>query len=129
MEYFIHLAILICIYAILALSLNLVVGYTGLLSVAEAAFYGIGAYVTALLLVGAGFNFFLAMLVGILISGLAALLIGLVLSRFDGDYYALASLGFSVIAYSIFLNWQSLTRGPLGIPGIPKPNLFGFIVS
>ncbi len=129
MEYFIHLAILVSIYAILGLSLNLVVGYTGLLSVAEAAFYGIGAYATALLLISAGFNFFLAMIVGIFISGIAALLIGLVLSRFDGDYYALASLGFSVIAYSILLNWQSLTRGPLGIPGIPKPNFFGFVVS
>lgn len=123
MAYFIHLAILFSIYAIIGLSLNLVVGYTGLLSVAQAAFYGIGAYATALLLVNAGFNFFLAALTGIIISAIAALLIGIVLSRFDGDYYALASLGFSVIAFSIFLNWQSLTRGPLGIPGIPRPNL------
>ncbi len=129
MEYFIHLAILICIYAILGLSLNLVVGYTGLLSVAQAAFYGVGAYVTALLLVNVGLNFFLAMLVGIVVSAIAALLIGLVLSRFDGDYYALASLGFGVIVYSIFLNWQSLTRGPLGIPGIPKPNFLGLVIS
>lgn len=128
MEYFIHLAILFSIYAILGLSLNLVVGYTGLLSLAEAAFYGIGAYATALLLVNAGFNFFLAMSVGIIISGIAALLIGVFLSRFDGDYYALASLGFSVIVYSIFLNWQSLTNGPLGVPGIPRPRLdLGFM--
>ena len=60
MAYFIHLAILVCVYSMLGLSLNLVVGYTGLLSVAEAAFYGIGAYVTALLLVNSGWNFFLA---------------------------------------------------------------------
>jgi branched-chain amino acid transport system permease protein len=129
MEYFIHLAILIAIYAILGLSLNLVVGYTGLLSVAEAAFYGIGAYVTALLLVGAGWNFFPAVIVGMLACGAVAFVMGLVLSKFDGDYYALASLGFGVIIYSIFLNWQSVTQGPLGIPGIPRPNLFGFIFS
>lgn len=129
MEYFIHLAILFSIYAILGLSLNLVVGYTGLLSVAEAAFYGVGAYATALLMVALGFNFFLAMFVGIIASAVSALLIGLVLSRFDGDYYALASLGFSVIVYSIFLNWQSVTLGPLGIPGIPKPSIFGFVIS
>jgi branched-chain amino acid transport system permease protein len=129
MAYLIHLAILISIYAILGLSLNLVVGYTGLLSVAEAAFYGIGAYATALLLVGLGWNFFIAMIVGMVLAGVIALLIGLVLSKFDGDYYALASLGFGVIVYSIFLNWQGLTNGPLGIPGIPRPNLFGFAFS
>ena len=77
MAYFIHLAILISIYAILGLSLNLVVGYTGLLSVAQAAFYGLGAYVTALLLVNSGWNFFLAMLVGILATGFIAVLVGL----------------------------------------------------
>jgi branched-chain amino acid transport system permease protein len=66
MPYLIHLAILFSIYAILGISLNLVVGYTGLLSMAEAAFYGIGAYVTALLMVNAGANFFVAMAVGIL---------------------------------------------------------------
>ncbi len=126
MEYFIHLATLFAIFAILALSLQLVVGYTGLLSVTHAAFYGIGAYVTALLLTTAGFNFFVALLVGVLFSMLAALLIGLVLSKFRGDYYALASLGFNVIVFSIFLNWQSVTRGPLGIPGIDRPVIFGF---
>jgi len=126
MAYLIHLAILISIYAILGLSLNLVVGYTGLLSGAQAAFYGLGAYVTALLLVNSGWNFFLAMLVGILATGFIAVLVGLVLSKFDGDYYALASLGFGVILYSVFLNWQNVTNGPLGIPGIPRPNFFGF---
>ncbi len=129
MEYFIHLAILICIYAILGLSLNLVVGYTGLLSVAEAAFYGIGAYATALFMVSAGWNFFPAMFAGIVVSGLIALALGLILSKFSGDYYALASLGFGVIIYSVFLNWQGLTGGPLGIPGIPRPNLFGFVFA
>jgi branched-chain amino acid transport system permease protein len=129
MEYLIHIAILICIYAILGLSLNLVVGFAGLLSVTQAAFYGVGAYVTALLLTGFGINFFLAMLLGMIISGAVSLAIGLVLSRFDGDYYALGSFGFNVIIFSIFLNWQSVTRGPLGIPGIPRPEIFGFQFS
>jgi len=128
MPYLIHLAILIGIYAILGLSLNLVVGYTGLLSVAQAAFYGVGAYVTALLMVDAGYNFFVAMLAGIILTGIVALLLGMVLSRFRGDYYALASLGFGIIIYSIFLNWQNLTGGPLGIPGIPRPMIeLGFM--
>jgi branched-chain amino acid transport system permease protein len=129
MEYLIHLAILISIYAILGLSLNLVVGYTGLLSITQAAFYGIGAYVTAILLTSTGMNFFLSMILGMLISGVCALAIGFVLSKFKDDYYALGSFGFNVIIYSIFLNWQSLTRGPLGIPGIARPSLFSFTFS
>lgn len=129
MEYIVHLAILFGIYAILALSLDLVVGFTGLLSVTQAAFYGIGAYATAILMTQYGFNFFLSVLAGIILSGLLSLLIGLVLSKFKGDFYALASIGFNVIVFSIFLNWQGLTRGPLGIPGIPRPELFGFTLA
>jgi len=126
MEYLIHLAILISIYAILGLSLNLVVGYTGLLSVTQAAFYGMGAYTTAILLTSFGWNFFLSVIAGMAITGVLSLAIGFVLSRFKDDYYALGSFGFNIIIYSIFLNWQDLTRGPLGIPGISRPSLFGF---
>ena len=129
MEYLIHLAILVGIYASLGLSLNLIVGFTGLLSVTQAAFYGLGAYVTAILLVSFGWNFFLAMIVGMIVTAIASVLIGLVLSRFKGDYYALGSFGFNIILYSVFLNWQAVTRGPLGIPGIPRPSFFGFTFS
>lgn len=129
MEYLIHLAILSSIFAILAISLDLVLGYTGLLSVTHAAFYGIGAYATALLLKGFGLNFFVALLAAIIATMLAAFLIGIVLSKFKTDYYALASLGFNVIVFSIFLNWQDVTRGPLGIPGIPRPEVLGFSFS
>ncbi len=129
MEYLIHLAILFAIYAILGISLNLVVGYTGLLSVTQAAFYGIGAYATAILLTQSGVGFFLSVILGIIITAIISFLIGMVLSKFSGDYYALGSLGFNVIIFSIFLNWQDLTRGPLGIPGISRPNLFGIDFS
>ena len=126
MEYFIHLGVLFVIYAGLAMSLDLIVGYTGLLSVTHAAFYGIGAYTTAILMTVYGVNFFPALLVGIVVASVLALLIGLVMSRFKDDYYALVSFGFNIIVFSIFLNWQDVTRGPLGIPGIGKPVLFGF---
>ncbi|MCC6290568.1 branched-chain amino acid ABC transporter permease [Candidatus Nomurabacteria bacterium] len=129
MPYLIHLAILIGIYGILGLSLNLVVGYTGLLSVTQAAFYGLGAYATAVLLTTTGLNFFVATFLGVLLTSILALLIGFVLSRFRGDYYALGSFGFNIIIYSIFLNWQSVTRGPLGIPGISRPTIFGLNFS
>lgn len=125
MEYIINLAILISIYSILGISLNLLVGYTGLLSVAQAAFYGIGAYSTGILLTSLGVNFFISVILGIIVAAIVGFLIGVVLSKFDDDYFALGSLGFGAIIFSIFLNWQTVTRGPLGIPGIAKPNLLG----
>jgi len=129
MEYLTHLAILFAIYAILALSLNLIVGYTGLLSLAHAAFFGIGAYTTAILTTVYDFNFFVSILIGVFSALLLSALVGVVLSKFKGDYYALGSLGFNVIVFAVMLNWQNLTRGPLGIPGIPRPVLFGFNFS
>jgi branched-chain amino acid transport system permease protein len=124
--YIIHLAILVCIYAILALSLNLIMGYAGLFSLSHAAFFGIGAYATAILTTTYKFNFFASALLGIIIAMTASALIGLVLSKFKGDYYTLGSLGFTIIVYATMLNWQTLTSGPLGIPGIPRPELLGF---
>lgn len=129
MEYLIHIAIIISIYSILAISLNLIVGFTGLLSVTQAAFYGIGAYVTAISVTTYHLNFFVSILLGAVTSGISALFVGYVLSKFDGDYFALGSFGFNIIIYSVFLNWQDVTRGPLGIPGISRPSIFGFEIS
>jgi branched-chain amino acid transport system permease protein len=127
MEYIIHLLVLISIWSILGISLNLVVGYTGLLSITHATFFGVGAYGTAILMTSYGWNFFLAMIVGMIIAMIVSLVLGAILGKFKGDYYALASFGFNIIAFSIMLNWQSLTRGPLGIPGIGRPQIFDFI--
>ena len=100
-----------------------------MLSVTHAAFYGIGAYATALLLIKTDIGFLMSGLIGIILAAIIAFLIGMVLSKFDGDYYALGSMGFCIIAFSVFLNWQDLTRGPLGLPGIPKPEIFGIEFS
>ncbi|MEN9921543.1 MAG: hypothetical protein RLZZ517_521 [Candidatus Parcubacteria bacterium] len=121
MEYLIHLAILISIWSILSISLNLAVGYTGLLSITHAAFFGIGAYTNAILITRYDVNFFFAMIVGCIITVINSLVFGLIMGRFKGDYYALASFGLNIIVFSIFLNWQELTRGPLGISGIDRP--------
>ncbi len=129
MEYLIHISIIISIYAILGVSLNLIVGYTGLLSVTQAAFYGIGAYVTAVLMTSYGFSFSLSIVVGLLISGILGLAIGYVLSKFDGDYFALGSFGFNIIVSSLLINLQGLTGGALGISGIGRPSFFGFEFS
>lgn len=126
MDYLIHLTIVFSLLAILALSLNLVVGYTGLLSAAHAVFYGIGAYSTAVLTARFHVNFFLSVLVGILISIIAATVIGIILSRLKGDYYLLGTVSFNFIIVSLFLNLESITKGPRGIPGIPRPSLLNF---
>lgn len=129
MEYLINLAILFCIYGTLALSLNLVVGMTGLLSLAQAAFYGIGAYATAIGMTMLGWGFFSTILLGMLANALLAFIVGKILSRFQGDYYAIVSAGLSIIVFSVLLNWKSVTNGPLGIFGIGKPEVLGLNFS
>ena len=121
MEYIINLGILFCIYSVLALSLNMVVGMSGLLSLAQAAFYGIGAYATALGMTKLGLGFFTTILLGMLINSVIAYIVGKILSRFQGDYYAIVSAGLSIIVFSVLLNWKELTNGPLGVFGIDKP--------
>ena len=129
MEYFIHIAIIFSIFGIVALSLNLIIGETGLFSVCQAAFFGIGAYTTAILNKNYNWNFFLTLLIGIFISGIISLFIGFVLSKFKGDYFYIGSFGFNIIVYSLFLNWNSLTNGPLGISSIDRPKIFNFEFS
>lgn len=126
MEYLINLAILFCIYGTLALSLNMVVGMAGLLSLAQAAFYGIGAYAAAIGMTELGLGFFSTLLLGMLANGILAFVVGKILSRFQGDYYAIVSAGLSVIVFSVLLNWKDLTNEPLGIFGIPKPEIGSF---
>ncbi len=127
MEYLIHILIIINIYIILTVSSNLLVGLANLLSLGQAAFYGIGAYLTVLALMQLGLTLIPALLFAILITGLIALLLGYISIKFEGDYFVLATLGFQIIIYTILYNWISVTRGPYGIPGIPAPkfiNLF-----
>ncbi|HRN33776.1 MAG TPA: branched-chain amino acid ABC transporter permease [Saprospiraceae bacterium] len=127
MDYILHLGILICIYTILAQSLSLVAGYSGQMSLAHAGFYGIGAYTTALLSVNYGFPVLLTIPISLLLSGIIAYLVSKVAVKTIDDYYIIITLGIQVVIFSIMNNWQELTRGPLGIPGIPSFEVFGFI--
>jgi len=122
--YFIHLLILICIYLILALSLQLSLGYGGLLNLGHIAFFGIGAYTSALLSLN-GFPFWICILVAGLLSAFFGFLLSIPTNKLKGDYLALTTLGFSFVVYAIFLNWNDLTRGSLGLPGIPRPEILG----
>lgn len=126
MNYLFHILIMINIYLILALSLNLVMGYTGLISLTHAAFFGIGAYTAALFMVHLKLNFFLALLLAIVLTFIISYLIGKLSLVFREEFFVLVTLGFQMIVFSILYNFTKLTRGAYGIMGIPKPSLFGF---
>lgn len=125
----IHILILTAIFIILGVSLNVALGYTGLINLGHVAFFGVGAYTSAILTKMYDVPFVLAFLIA---GGLAAVFGWALMKathKLKGDYLALATLGFAFMAHSAFLNWKSLTRGPLGIPGIPRPSIFGFTIS
>jgi len=126
--YFIHLAILIGIYIILAISLQLSLGFTGLLNIGHIAFFAVGAY-TAALLTLSGTPFLLAFLLAGIFAMLSGFLLSFLTKRLKGDYLALATIAFTFVVYSIALNWTNLTRGPLGLAGIPRPSIFGISLS
>ena len=126
--YLIHLLILISIYTILAISLQLSVGFTGLLNLGHIAFYAIGAYTSALLALN-GFPFWFCFLSAGILAMIFGFLLSLPTNKLKGDYLALATMGFSFVVYAVLLNWTSLTRGPLGLPGIPKPKILGISFS
>jgi branched-chain amino acid transport system permease protein len=121
----VHLGVIITIYAILAISLNMIMGVTGLFNIGHAAFYGIGAYTSALL-AKAGVPWFFSMLAGVLLAGLVAFVIGVPTLRLVGDYLAVVTMGLGEIARAVFKNWMPVTRGPMGLPGIPHASIFGF---
>lgn len=123
-----HLLIIIGIYAILASSLNLAMGFTGLLNLGHVAFFGIGAYVSALLTIH-GVPFIISFFLAGIVASLFGFLLVAATHKLKGDYLALATLGFSFVVYSIFLNWTNITRGPLGIPGIPKPTFGNLTIA
>ena len=124
------------IWAILAVSLNLVVGFTGLLSVGHIGFFGIGAYTMAILASDASYDqlrtgsiptpdwpFFAALPIAVAIAGVVAIGVGIVFNRFRDDIFVLVSFGFAIISFSFFLNLRELTRGAFGIHEIPRPGV------
>jgi branched-chain amino acid transport system permease protein len=109
------------INVLLALGLDFILGYAGQLNLGQSAFYGLGAYVSTLLIVKLGLPFWAAFVGGVVFSGAAGMVLALFAVRLRGHYLAIASLGFAVIIYQILMNWISLTQGPLGIYAIPPP--------
>lgn len=111
---------------ILTLSLNLIVGYTGLPALGHAAFSCVGAYTSSLLALNYGISPWIGMIAGAILASVMGVIVAFPALRIKGDYLALATFGAGVIVYSVAKNWVGLTRGPLGLPGIPGFSVFGF---
>ena len=116
---------MVLIYIIFSLSLNLEVGYTGLFNFGHVAFFGIGAYTSALLTLH-HIPFGLSLLIALAMAGLWGFLLSLPSLRLRGDHFGIATLGFGEIIRMVFQNEVWLTKGPMGLPGIPKPILFSY---
>jgi branched-chain amino acid transport system permease protein len=113
--------VLCAMNVLLALSLNLVLGYTGQLNLGQSAFFAIGAYVSTILIKTYGWNFWLAALAAVAAAGLVGVALAAFAVRLRGHYLAIASLGFAVITYQVLINWESVTEGVRGIYGIMAP--------
>ena len=125
LDYFYNLITLLAFLSLLTLSLNIITGYIGYLNLGHVGFWAFGAYTFAILTFS-GVNFLLAMLAAGIIAGITGFILGLPTLRLKSHFIAIVSLGFLYITYSLIINLDGITRGPLGIAGIPRPSLFGY---
>ncbi len=125
MDYLLHITVMVALYAILAASFNLLIGFAGLFALSQAAFFGIGAYTTAILATKLGFAFPLPILLAVLVTAAVGMLVALPALRIGGDHLIIVSLALQIIVIAVMVNWRSVTGGTDGIAGIPKIILLG----
>ncbi len=122
-RYYMNLLNFAGIFIILTYSLNFIHGYLGLISIGQAGFFAIGAYITAGLTMGPGLNYFPSLLIGAMAAGIVGALLGFPAARIGGHYFVLITMGFGEIVRLIILNWKEVTNGTNGINNIPPPQL------
>lgn len=122
-DYYLHAMVLAMIFLLPALGLNLILGYTGMLSLAQGVFFGIGAYGSALLSIHFGTPFLVNFLAAGLLAALVALPLGIPALRLRDTSFVMCTLGMVVIAQVVSKNWVDLTRGDMGLSGVPRPTL------
>lgn len=124
--YIMQIVNMIGIYMILGTSINILTGYTGQLSLGQAAFFGIGAYTAALLNTRANCQFFVVLLAAIVITAICGLILAIPALKVKGSYLALLTMGFGEVVRIVMVNWTPVTNGTAGVLGIESPSLFGF---
>lgn len=127
--YILNLATLICINGVLAITLNFIMGYAGIFSLAHAIFFGVGAYSAAYFALHSSASIFLAVPAAMLVAAVLSLALALPALRVRGEYFVAASLGLQVLGVTVFSEWKSITGGLGGIIGIPPVELFGHAVT
>ena len=135
--YILHILIITGIFIVAAMSLNLLLGYAGQLSLGHVAFFGIGAYASALVSLGFKLTFpfeivveakpvWLAMLTGMLAAGASGWFIGRIAFKVRGAYFVIVSISFAEVVRLVAVNWVELTQGPMALNNIPPLNVLGF---
>jgi branched-chain amino acid transport system permease protein len=124
-DYLIRIATMMALYVVLASSLNLIIGFTGMYSLGHGAFYGIGAYTSAILATSLGWPFWVTMPLAGVFTALVGSFLGLATLRLRQTFLVFGTLAFGEIVRILIMNWPTLTRGPMGIPGIPSPSILG----
>jgi branched-chain amino acid transport system permease protein len=124
--YILNLLILVAISGILSTSLNFIIGYAGIYSMAHAAFFGVAAYAGALVAMHGSTSLLVTIPIAMAICAALSLVISLPSLRIRGDYFVVASLGLQMIAFTVFSEWKDVTGGIGGLTGVPVATLFGF---
>jgi branched-chain amino acid transport system permease protein len=124
-EYLLNLAVMAGIAALSAAALNLLIGYVGVFSSAQAAMYGVGGYAGAQAALHWSTSLFVVLPVGVVAAVIVSVLLALPASRLTGEYFVVASMAFATAAYTVFANWTKATGGPVGLVGVPQLSVFG----
>lgn len=117
------------IYAIVAIGLGLLMGYAGQISLGQAAFYGVGAYTTAVLTTTLGWSPWISLLFALLVPGLLAFIMGYTMARLSGYYLAMATLALGIIVHTVLVEARGLTNGASGFYGVPQLNILGYSIA
>ncbi len=127
--YVINILMQAATYAVAVLGLAVVLGYTGQINLAQATFFGLGAYAVGLGTVVLGWNFWVTLLMGMGVAALAGFILGLTTLRLGGHYLAMITISFQQIFDLVLVNWIDVTQGPDGVSGIERPSIFGYVLA
>jgi branched-chain amino acid transport system permease protein len=128
-QHYIDIMVFVGIFSLITIGLSLLMGYAGQISLGHAAFFGIGAYTSAVLTAKFGMNAWIALLIGVLLTAAIAYLVGVPSLKLRGHYLAMATLGFGIIIFIVFNEWDTMTAGPSGFSDIPGISIAGYPID